>query len=135
VVASINPQEIRQVVLNLVTNALESLDCDGAVDISVSAKDEMATIVVKDNGCGMTPEVLKHLFEPFFTRRRDGTGTGLGLSITYRIVSQHGGSLIAQSEGEGRGSRLEMHLPLTNSRSDSRALPLIGRNHDSYQAA
>jgi signal transduction histidine kinase len=111
-VADVNPQEIRQVVLNLVTNALESVDTDGAVDVTIGTARSMATIVVKDNGCGMSQEVLQHLFEPFFTRRRDGTGTGLGLSITYRIVSQHGGSLIATSDGDGCGSQIEIQLPI-----------------------
>ncbi len=112
VVAKVNPQEIRQVVLNLVTNALESVDRDGAVDVYVRGDDEWTSVVVQDNGCGMSEEVLKHLFEPFFTRRRDGTGTGLGLSITYRIISQHGGSLTPYSDGEGRGSRMELSLPV-----------------------
>jgi two-component system NtrC family sensor kinase len=110
--ADVNPQEIRQVVLNLVTNALESVDTEGAVDVTIGKSDSMASIVVKDNGCGMNQEVLKHLFEPFFTRRRDGTGTGLGLSITYRIISQHGGSLVAHSEGDGRGSEMQIKLPI-----------------------
>jgi signal transduction histidine kinase len=66
----------------------------------------------------MSQEVLRHLFEPFFTRRRDGTGTGLGLSITYRIVSQHGGSLVAKSDGEGCGSRMKMLLPITAESND-----------------
>ena len=112
VIAEVNPQEIRQVMLNLVTNALESVDHDGAVDVSVNGDDDWATIVVKDNGCGMTEDVMQHLFEPFFTRRRDGTGTGLGLSITYRIISQHGGILTPHSEGEGRGSTMELTLPI-----------------------
>ena len=112
VVAHVNPQEVRQVVLNLVTNALESVDTDGAVDIRVASDGEMASVVVQDNGCGMSQEVMKHLFEPFFTRRRDGTGTGLGLSITYRIISQHGGSLTPYSDGEGQGTQMEMILPL-----------------------
>ena len=111
VVAHVNPQEMRQVVLNLITNALESVDTDGAVDVIVQSEGDHARVTVKDNGCGMTPDVLKHLFEPFFTRRRDGTGTGLGLSITYRIVSQHGGSLVASSAGEGKGSTMEVLLP------------------------
>jgi two-component system, NtrC family, sensor kinase len=112
VTAEVNPQEIRQVVLNLVTNALESVDHDGAVDVTVGGDDDWATIIVQDNGCGMTEDVMQHLFEPFFTRRRDGTGTGLGLSITYRIISQHGGMLTPFSEGEGRGSRMELTLPI-----------------------
>jgi len=112
VIAQVDPQEIRQVVLNLLTNALESVDSEGAVDVEVGRNQGQVVVSVKDNGCGMCEQVLEHLFEPFFTRRRDGTGTGLGLSISYRIVSQHGGSLIASSEGDDRGSTMEMRLPL-----------------------
>lgn len=112
VIADINGQQIKQVVLNLLTNALESVDKEGAVEITVSNLGNVAKISVEDNGCGMTDEVLEHLFEPFFTRRRDGRGTGLGLSITYRIVNQHGGQLTASSEGPGRGARLEVTLPV-----------------------
>ncbi len=111
VYAHVNAHEIRQVVLNLVTNAMESVDTDGTVDIHVQTRGQAAFVRVQDNGCGMSKEVMEHLFEPFFTRRRDGTGTGLGLSITYRIVSQHHGSLTAHSDGEGCGSCLEMLLP------------------------
>ena len=117
------------------TNALESVDEDGAIDIEVGIQDQRAVVLVQDDGCGMTSEVLRHLFEPFFTRRRDGTGTGLGLSITYRIVSQHGGSLIAQSEGEGSGSRMEMHLPLSNEIVECNLSNTTGWNHDSYQTS
>ena len=113
VTAHCNSHEIRQVVLNLVTNALESVEEDGRVVVHVRNRDGQAYVGVYDNGCGMNSEVLNHLFEPFFTRRRDGTGTGLGLSITYRIVSQHHGSLVASSGGEGKGSRMEMTLPIT----------------------
>ncbi len=133
VIAQVNPQEIRQVVLNLVTNALESVARDGRVDVYCGIQDGRASIVVKDDGCGMTREVLQHLFEPFFTRRRDGTGTGLGLSITYRIVSQHGGSLIAHSEGEGCGSQLEMLLPLVSAEQVDRPTTLL--LHHPTQAA
>ena len=56
----------------------------------------------------MTDEVLKHLFEPFFTRRRNGQGTGLGLSITYRIVADHGGHIDVHSDGPGKGSRFRV---------------------------
>ncbi len=147
VAAHVNPQQIRQVVLNLVTNALESVDHDGAVDVYVRNQSPCASVVVEDNGCGMNQEVLRHLFEPFFTRRRDGTGTGLGLSITYRIVSQHGGSLVAKSDGEGCGSRIEMLLPITAESNDDTTqsrntlglnklgLNSPGPNHESNQAA
>ena len=111
VIAEINAQEIKQVVLNLVTNALESVDPGGMVRVEVHRRGEQAEVVVEDNGCGMTEEVRKHLFEPFFTRRRTGQGTGLGLSITYRIVQEHGGSIAVASEGVGRGSRFVVTLP------------------------
>lgn len=111
-IAPVNAQEIRQVVLNLLTNALESVSADGAVEVEVTTDDQHARIIVRDNGCGMTEEVREHLFEPFFTRRQDGRGTGLGLSITYRIVSKHGGQITAASPGVGGGSEFLVKLPL-----------------------
>lgn len=110
--AMVNGQQIRQVMLNLITNALESVDPDGAVDVRLCQEADRVVVTVRDNGCGMTDEVLEHLFEPFFTRRRDGKGTGLGLSITHRIVTQHGGKLTAHSEGPGKGSLLRLELPI-----------------------
>lgn len=142
VLAHVNAQEIRQVILNLITNALESVDTDGAVDIYIKQDGCNASVAVQDNGCGMSAEVLQHLFEPFFTRRRDGTGTGLGLSITYRIVSQHGGSLVAQSDGEGCGSRLQLLLPCkavasldTESKLNTLDPSRMEWNHESIKAA
>jgi signal transduction histidine kinase len=112
VIAEICPQEIKQVMLNLITNGLDSLDSGGTVTVSVSSRGSEAQIVVEDNGCGMTEDVIQHLFEPFFTRRRSGQGTGLGLSITYRIVEEHHGQIVAQSAGMGRGSKFTVTLPL-----------------------
>src|SRR5262245_6186771 len=112
VLAPVNTQEIKQVVLNLITNALDSLDLGGTVWISLAKSGSWAELVVRDNGCGMSEEVLRHLFEPFFTRRRDGSGTGLGLSITYRIVTDHGGTIEPHSEGKGRGATMRVLLPL-----------------------
>ena len=112
ILAFVNGQQIRQVALNLITNALESVDTDGAVDVRVRQQDGFVIVTVEDDGCGMSEEVLEHLFEPFFTRRRDGSGTGLGLSITHRIVTQHGGKLKAHSDGPSRGSRLQFELPI-----------------------
>ena len=78
VYAQVNAQEMKQVVLNLLTNALDSLDRGGEVRLSLSSNAREAILTVKDNGCGMTAEVQEHLFEPFFSRRRHAQGTGLG---------------------------------------------------------
>ncbi len=69
-------------------------------------------MVFTDNGCGMSPEVLENIFEPFFTKRRDGKGTGLGLSITHRIINQHHGEIMAYSPGENQGSTFTVRLPI-----------------------
>ena len=112
VIAPVNAQEIKQVVLNLLTNALDSLDDGGTVRIELRVHCGMAELTFRDDGCGMEPDVLEHVFEPFFTRRRVGQGTGLGLSITYRIVADHGGDIQAESPGPGRGATFRVRLPL-----------------------
>lgn len=110
--AWVSPTEFKQVVLNLLTNALDACDDEGTVQVHLTQLEDSLVLRVRDNGCGMSSEVLKHLFEPFFTRRRDGRGTGLGLSITYRIVQDHHGSLVPSSEGPGTGSTLVLSIPL-----------------------
>ena len=110
--ASANAQELKQVALNLITNALGSVDVGGTVDINLTEENGNAVLTVTDDGCGMTPEIKQHLFEPFFTRRRDGQGTGLGLSITYQIVQEHGGDIEPYSEGPGKGSTFIVRIPL-----------------------
>jgi len=112
VIAEVCAQEIKQVVLNLITNALDSVEPGGTVKISVSLNGTQARLVVEDDGCGMSAEVIRHLFEPFFTRRRGGQGTGLGLSISYRIVEEHNGQIVAKSDGPGKGSMFTVVLPV-----------------------
>lgn len=112
-----NEQEIKQVALNLITNALGCVEENGIVRIQLRQENNFAELIVTDNGCGMTSEVQKHLFEPFFTRRRDGQGTGLGLSITYQIIEEHGGKITAHSDGPGFGSEFRVCLPLAKSDS------------------
>lgn len=117
--ACVSPPEFKQVVLNLLTNALDSVDDGGLVTVTLEHDSTTFTLTVSDNGCGMTPEVLNHLFEPFFTRRRDGRGTGLGLSITYRIVQDHAGDLTASSDGPGMGSKFVLSIPLEKTNSQT----------------
>lgn len=112
VAAPMNAQEIKQVVLNLITNGLDSLNPGGEIVVSIHREEADVVLLVRDNGCGMTDDVMKHIFEPFFTRRRDGQGTGLGLSITYQIIADHGGSIEVESPGPGCGSTFRVTLPL-----------------------
>jgi PAS domain S-box-containing protein len=112
VMAHVDGQEIKQVVLNLIVNALESMNASGSLRIDARYNQGMAEMIFTDNGCGMSPEVLENIFEPFFTRRRDGKGTGLGLSITHRIVNQHHGDIMAFSPGEDQGSTFVVRLPI-----------------------
>ncbi|MHC5541676.1 sensor histidine kinase, partial [Singulisphaera rosea] len=112
VMAHVDGQEIKQVVLNLVVNALDSMNADGTLRIELRHAEGMAEMVFDDEGCGMPPEVLENIFEPFFTKRKVGKGTGLGLSITHRIVNQHHGEIMATSPGEGAGATFVVRLPI-----------------------
>ncbi len=112
VLAHVDGQEIKQVVLNLVVNALDSMGENGTLRIDLRHAGGMAEMVFEDDGCGMEAEVLENIFEPFFTRRRVGKGTGLGLSITHRIISQHHGEIHATSPGEGHGATFSVRLPV-----------------------
>jgi signal transduction histidine kinase len=112
ILARVNAEEIKSVVLNLVVNALDSMDEGGKLTITLGQRDGMAEIRFTDTGCGMTQEVLDNIFEPFFTRSRSGKGTGLGLTISHRIVTHHGGELEAASDGPSHGSTFSVRLPL-----------------------
>jgi len=111
-VAPITAPDIKSVVLNLIVNALDSMDAGGVLTVSLTTRGEFAEMTFTDTGCGMTPDVLEHLFEPFFTRSRTGQGTGLGLSISHQIIDQHGGTITAESDGPKKGSRFIVRLPL-----------------------
>jgi signal transduction histidine kinase len=111
-VAWVNAPEIKSVILNLVVNALDSMEEGGTLTITLRQNDHMAEMEFADTGCGMSSEILENIFEPFFTRSRTGKGTGLGLSISHRVVSQHGGEIEAASAGPDRGSTFTVRLPL-----------------------
>ncbi len=106
-----NGPEIKQVVLNFVANALEATGSNGRLEILVQETVDEVSLVFQDNGCGMTPEVMQHLFEPFYTQKTGSRGTGLGLSISHRIVTDHGGRIDVSSEGPGQGSTFTIRLP------------------------
>jgi signal transduction histidine kinase len=129
VMAHVDSQEIKQVVLNLVVNALDSMEPDGTLRIDIRHAEGMAELVFADDGCGMSPEVLENIFEPFFTKRKVGKGTGLGLSITHRIVSQHHGEIMAASPGEGAGATFVVRLPIRPAEDLVAEPALSAKNH------
>ncbi len=99
------------VILNLVANGLEAMSGSGVLNIQISESVDEVVLTIRDHGCGMTPDVIANLYEPFFTEKLNGKGTGLGLSITHRIVGDHGGRIEATSDGVGQGSTFRVHLP------------------------
>jgi len=110
--ALVNAPDIKSVVLNLVVNALDSMDEGGILTITLQQRGLLAEIVFQDTGCGMTPDVLENIFEPFFTRSRTGKGTGLGLFISHQIITQHEGMIEARSDGPNQGSTFVVRFPL-----------------------
>jgi signal transduction histidine kinase len=109
-----NLTEIKQVLLNLVINAIEAVaDHTGKISIDGRRAGDWIELTVSDNGRGMSPETLERIFEPFFTNKRGAgdPGTGLGLSITHAIIAHHGGEISAASDGPNRGSRFVVRMP------------------------
>lgn len=111
---SANPPEIKQVLLNLVVNALQATEPGaGYVDIAGRYDDETDEVVltVEDNGRGMDAETAERVFEPFYSQSKGGDSFGLGLSVTHAIVDAHGGRIGASSPGLGKGARFTVRLP------------------------
>ncbi len=107
------PSQIDQVFLNLIVNAAQAMPEGkmGLIDIRTDCDDKQVWIEVKDNGPGISPEVLKKIFDPFFTTKDPGTGTGLGLSVSTNIIQQHGGTLDVDST-VGVGTTFTITLPI-----------------------
>jgi len=102
---------LRQVILNLLTNALHATPQGGSITLATRHADGKAVIEVRDTGCGIAPENLARIFNPFFTTKEPGKGTGLGLSLSHGIVARLGGTLTAQS-APGKGATFTVALPL-----------------------
>jgi two-component system NtrC family sensor kinase len=103
---------LRQVVLNLLTNATHAIQKDGKIRIATkSAENGSVDIIVEDTGCGIPKDHLTKIFDPFFTTKPEGKGTGLGLSICHGIVDKLGGRISVSSE-VGKGSTFVVTLPI-----------------------
>jgi PAS domain S-box-containing protein len=113
-----NTQQIEQVIINLIMNALQSLpDITSEIWLSTSHNKQSNTVEIKvrDNGVGMSDEVLQQVTEPFFTTKLDTGGTGLGLSISYAIIKDHKGFMSFNSEKQ-KGTTVTVTLPVYNSK-------------------
>jgi PAS domain S-box-containing protein len=102
--------KVNQVILNLLTNAIDACESGGHVTVRTRPEPGGVRVEVADDGCGMPVNVRDRIFDPFFTTKPIGQGTGLGLSITYGIIQDHGGSIEVESE-PGQGTRFTIHLP------------------------
>ena len=103
--------QVQQVLLNLIENALDAVGADGQIDIITKRTKDELHIQIADNGPGIKPEVMKKLWEPFFTTKEPGKGTGLGLSICSDIAHKLGGAITAENRPQG-GAVFTLKLPL-----------------------
>ncbi len=95
-------ENIRQVLMNILINALDVLPGGGQIKVAILREDGQALLRVCDSGPGIKPEIVPHIFEPFFTTKDPGKGTGLGLSVCYGIIKRHGGEITYRNvEGGG----------------------------------
>jgi len=106
-----NAGEISHIFVNLGINSLDAMPDGGILTFRTSAQEgNWVEVSVEDNGTGMTPEVLSHVMEPFYTTKEVGKGTGLGLSMTYGIVKAHGGTIDISSR-PGQGTAVKLRFP------------------------
>jgi signal transduction histidine kinase len=114
-----NLGQMNQVFMNLLTNALQSLNGTGEIWVRTEQVGEQILITIEDSGEGISPEVLPRIFEPFFTTKDVGQGTGLGLSISHKVIEEHGGRIQVESV-LGSGTRFSIHLPLKDAGATDR---------------
>ncbi|MDP3036502.1 MAG: ATP-binding protein, partial [Rhodocyclaceae bacterium] len=102
--------QFQQVVLNILHNALDAIGNDGTIEITSRRVGARIVVDFADSGPGLTPEVLGHLYDPFFTTKPKGKGTGLGLFVSRDIMARLGGELTVANRAAG-GAVFSVHLP------------------------
>ena len=111
-----DPDRLQQVVWNLLSNAVKFTNEGGRVEVSLERKDPYIQITVRDTGQGIKPEFLPYVFDRYQQAETSGgrrsAGLGLGLPLTRQLVEMHGGSVVAESEGEGKGATFTVKLPV-----------------------
>ncbi len=112
-----DPDQLLQVFINLIQNAIEAMPRGGKLTLSTDQVTDNGNLLpwvrisIKDTGVGIKEEAKAHLFEPFFSQRANGEGTGLGLSIVYGIIQEHEGHILVQSK-PNQGSQFDVYLPI-----------------------
>jgi signal transduction histidine kinase len=107
---------LKQVVLNILANALDALEGPGRVEVEMHLEPEAAgpgrvQLTIRDMGRGIAPENLPNVFDPFFTTKEVGKGVGLGLAVCQAMIEQHKGSISIVSAGMGQGATVTVELP------------------------
>jgi PAS domain S-box-containing protein len=139
-VVYIDPGQLGQVLLNLAVNSRDAMPNGGRLNISTGTVNmdasafaympqnagEYVVVAVSDTGCGMSPEIMSHIFEPFYTTKEVGKGTGLGLATVYGVVQQAGGGVAVES-AVGTGTTFRVYLPRVDQDQVSEMLPTSTR--------
>ena len=111
-----DPGRISQIITNILSNSVKFTPSGGNIRIAMTCAGPNACVVIEDTGRGISAELLPHLFERFVQAEKDSTrgnaGLGLGLPLAHKLVEQHGGQLMVESKGEGRGSTFTLTFPL-----------------------
>ena len=130
--------KIQEMLFNLVTNAVYAMDENGTLRIQLtqvgasepfhgvvgdSPAGEYAVIYVEDNGCGIDPSIISHIFEPFYSTKHPDEGNGMGLSVVFGVVRSHGGNILIESS-PGEGTRVRIYLPVTSMKTMSSPAPV-----------
>jgi signal transduction histidine kinase len=106
---NVDPEQIKQVILNILLNSMDAMPHGGTVTIGTRCNDNSVEISIQDTGCGIAKEDLGHIFEPFYSKKEGGTG--LGLAVTHQIIKNHKGDISVASE-PGKGTTFSITLPI-----------------------
>ena len=109
-------QKIKQVIINLIKNAIEAMEAPGNIYVTIDKKDGYGELTITDEGCGIPDDLLEKLGQPFFTTKINGNG--LGLMMCYRIIEEHNGKIEVESE-LGVGTTFRVYLPLEGMRENN----------------
>ncbi len=119
-----NSTEIREVLINIINNALDAMPDGGRISFSTWNAHGKVYVAISDTGCGMSEDIMKNIFDPFFTTKI-AVGTGLGMSVAYGILSRHSGKINVESD-VGRGSTFTLELPATS----NTVIPIASSSHE-----